>query len=153
MTVKEIMTGNVKACGESTDLASAAKIMWDCDCGIVPVVNAERRVVGVITDRDICIALATRQATSGSLSVRDVLRPDVQTCSADDDVRDALRLLKNRRVRRLPVVDRQGRLIGIISLNDLVAHASWGKGAELPGDEFLDTMKAICAHATSPVMA
>src|SRR5262245_41672311 len=151
MTVQEIMTKDVGSCDPNTDLGQAAKIMWDADCGIVPVVDGERHVVGVVTDRDICIALATRPTTAGDIRVREVLTGNVQTCSKDDDVRNVLSVLKSRRVRRLPVVDRQNRLVGILSINDLVACTDARGRASVPADEFLDAMRAICAHTTTAV--
>jgi CBS domain-containing protein len=146
MRIRELMTTNVKSCNEDTDLAAAAKIMWDCDCGIVPVLNGERNVVGVITDRDICIAAATRSVIPADLRVRDVMSREVAVCAELDDVQSALSALKKRRVRRLPVVDDEGRLVGIVSLNDLAGRAECRRGAELPGEEFLETMKVIGAH-------
>ena len=150
MRVNDVMSTNVKSCTEETDLATAVKIMWDGDCGIVPVVNTERRLIGVITDRDICIAAATRSASPSDLLVRDAMAADVAKCRKTDDVRTVLATLKDRRVRRLPVVDDQERLVGRRSLNDLVAHAECRRGAELPGEELLETMKAIGAHAAVP---
>ena len=146
MKVRELMSADVKACGEETDLATVAKIMWDGDCGIVPVVNNERQTVGVITDRDICIAAATRSASPGSILARDVMSRVLATCAGDDDAGEALEALKDHRVRRLPVVDDRDRLIGVLSLSDLVARAETRRGAEVPGEEVLDTLKAICAH-------
>jgi CBS domain-containing protein len=153
MTVKELMTSGVKSCDPETDLAAAAKIMWDGDCGIVPVVNEERKVLGLLTDRDVCIAAATRSMSPANIRVRDVMSGEVYACSQDDDARAALKILKEQRVRRLPVVDRQDRLVGIISMNDLVMRAECRKGAEVPGEEFLETLKAICAHAGRAVAA
>jgi len=123
MTVQEVLTPNVKTCTADTDLAIAAKIMWDGDCGTVPVVNYERKVVGMITDRDICIAAATRATSPANICVRDVMSGRVYTCSPDDEVLRALKIMKEQRVRRLSVVDRDQRLVGILSLNDLVARA------------------------------
>jgi CBS domain-containing protein len=77
----------------------------------------------------------------------------VYTCRPDDDVRTALKTMREQRVRRLPVVDRQRQLAGIVSLNDLVSRAEFRKGADVPGDEFLDTMKAICAHRAATMVA
>jgi CBS-domain-containing membrane protein len=146
MTIQEVLTPNVKSCSPDTDLAAAAKIMWDGDCGTVPVVNEERRVIGMITDRDICIAAATRATSPANIRAHEVMSAQVYTCRPEDDVRTALNTMKEQRVRRLPVVDQQQRLLGIVSLNDLAARAECRKGADVPGDEFLDTMKAICAH-------
>ena len=151
MLIRELMSANVKSCGEDTDLATVAKIMWDGDCGIVPVLSDERRVRGVITDRDICIAAATRSMRPADIRAREVMSRDVATCSEDDEVRTALGTLKDSRVRRLPVVDRQQRLVGIISMNDLVGRAEYRRGADVPGEELLETMKVISAHQTAAV--
>lgn len=153
MTVKDLMTSDVKSCSADTDLATAAKIMWDCDCGIVPVVNEEYKVIGMITDRDVCIAAATRSTTPANIRVREVMSGDVYPCSQDDDVRAALKTLKERRVRRLPVLDQRERLVGIVSMNDLVARAECRKGADVPGEEFLETLKSICTHSAAAVAA
>jgi CBS domain-containing protein len=152
MLVKDLMTANVKSCTEDTDLATAAKMMWDGDCGIVPVLNDDRRIAGAITDRDICIAAATRSMRPADIPARDVMSRNVATCSQDDDIRTALGMLKERRVRRLPVVDEKGRLVGILSMNDLAGRAECRRGAEVTGEEFLDALKAISAHhATTAV--
>ena len=109
MKVRELMSADVQSCGEDTDLATVAKIMWDGDCGIVPVVNSERHPVGVITDRDICIAAATRASSPASILVRDVMSRALATCAGDDEAGEALETLKDRRVRRPPVVVQRER--------------------------------------------
>jgi CBS domain-containing protein len=153
MTVKDLANLDVKTCSPDMDLASAAKIMWDSDCGVTPVVNEERRVVGIVTDRDICIAAATRGSRPSDVQVRDVMSDHVATCRAADDVLTALKTMKERRVRRLPVLDAQGRLAGIISMNDLVIRADYRSGADVSGQACLDTLKSICAHTREAVSA
>jgi CBS domain-containing protein len=144
MTVKDAANFDVKACSASTDLASAAKIMWDRDCGAVPVVDDNRRVIGMVTDRDICIAAATRASRPSDIEVRDVMSSQVATCHAEDDVHAALKTMQSRQVRRLPVVDGQDRLTGILSMNDLVTHMNFRSGAE--GQMFMDALKAVSQH-------
>lgn len=153
MTIKELMTSNVKACDAETNLATVATMMWDGDCGAIPVVNEERHVVGMITDRDICIAAATRSASPSDLRVREAMSDRLYACRSTDDVQAALRTMKEQRVRRLPVLDQQGHLAGIISINDLVAEAGLRRGAEVPGEELLETLKSICAHSRAMAMA
>jgi CBS domain-containing protein len=153
MIVKEVAALNVKSCSPDTDLASAAKIMWDCDCGAVPVVNEGRSVVGMLTDRDICIAAATRAAAPSQIQVRDVMSKDTAVCAVEDDVLTALKTMKDRRVRRLPVVDGRGQLAGIISLNDVVMRTGGRAAGAVPSEVFLDTLKAISAHTHQPVSA
>jgi CBS domain-containing protein len=149
MKVKELMSTDVKSCTPETDLATVVRMMWDGDCGIIPVVDDQRRVIGVITDRDICIAAATRSLDPARIRVTDAMTRDVSTCSEDVDPRSALQTLKERRIRRLPVVNRQDRLVGVLSLNDLVRRADCRQGgAGVPGEEFLETLRVICAHPT-----
>lgn len=153
MTVKELVTSDVKSCSADTDLATAAKIMWDGDCGVVPVVNDQRNVIGMITDRDICIAAATRSASPADIRVRDVMSGEVHACALGDEVQVALNTMKEHRVRRLPVLDGQERLAGIISMNDLVMRADCRTRADVSGEEFLGTLKSICAHSREAVPA
>ena len=153
MIVQDFMTTGVRSCTADTDLGTVATMMWDGDCGVVPVINDEQNVVGMITDRDICIAAATRGTSPSNIRVRDVMSGDVYTCVPDDDVRTALKIMRERRVRRLPVIDRDERLAGIVSINDLVTGAGCRRGADVPGEEFLQTMKAICEHARPTVSA
>lgn len=149
MKVKDLMTKDVKSCTENTDLATVVKMMWDADCGIVPIVDDQGRVTGVITDRDICVAAATRALDPASIRVGEAMSRDVATCSEDADPRSALNELKSRRIRRLPVVNRQNRLIGILSMNDLVTRADFRHGTGVPGEEFLETLRSISAHPTA----
>ena len=153
MIVKDLAEFDVRACSPDADLASAAKIMWDGDCGAVPVVNTERKVIGMLTDRDICIAAATRAAAPPEIQVRDVMSKEGASCSLDDDVRTALKIMKDRRIRRIPVLDAHGDLAGILSINDLAMRADCRSGAAVPGELFLETLKSICAHTHEPVTA
>ena len=148
MKAKDLQTSDVQTCTPDTNLATAAQIMWECDCGVVPVVDEDRRLLGMITDRDICIATATRSAAPADIQVRSVMTTGtVYSCRPDDDVRNVLSTMGKYRVRRLPVVDRDARIVGIVSLNDLVRHADYRSGAEVPGAEFLEALQAISMPA------
>lgn len=127
MTVHEVMSAGVGHCQRSTNLADAAMIMWRHDCGAVPVVDTDRRVTGVITDRDICMAVATRHRRPEELSVGLVVNGPVHTVKEDGDIDVALQIMKQHQLRRLPVTDEQGFLRGMLSLSDLVLHASTGR--------------------------
>jgi CBS domain-containing protein len=151
MKVKEVMTTDVKRCSPETNLAAAAKIMWEGDCGAVPVTGERDQVVGVITDRDICIAAATRPRTEGEIPVKEVLSKALYTCAPGDDVRAALETMKSRKIRRLPVVE-QGRLVGIVSIHD-IAVESRRRSSEVSPDSVLDAFIAITAPAQVPVNA
>ena len=152
MKVKDLMTTDVKRCSPATNLATAAKIMWEGDCGAVPVTDERDRVVGVITDRDICIAAATRPRTEGEIPVEDVISKAVYTCAPGDDVRAALETMKARKVRRLPVVEQGGRLVGIVSIHD-IAVQSRSRSGDVSPDSVLDAFIAITAQAQLPVTA
>src|SRR5262245_48969954 len=99
LNVKDIMTTEPRTCGPGTNLAAAAALMLDGDCGILPVVESGI-LVGVVTDRDLYIALGTRNRLASDLTVGDVMQAPVRTCGPDDDVHDALATMKRHCVRR-----------------------------------------------------
>ena len=152
MKVKDLMTTDVKRCSPETNLAAAAKIMWEGDCGAVPVTDERDHVVGVITDRDICIAAATRPRTEGEIPVKEVISKAAFTCAPGDDVRAALDTMKARKVRRLPVVEQGGRLVGIVSIHD-IAEQSRSRTGDVSPDSVLDAFIAITAPSRVPVNA
>jgi len=147
MTVKSLMTSTVKACRADDDLQRAAQIMWDNDCGIVPVVDAEDHVVGMVTDRDICMAAYTRGQPLWAMSVSSAMAAQVHAVREADSVHTAEAVMQGARVRRLPVVDDDGRLTGIVSLSDLARHASRAPGGRSDGlssSSLLQTLAKIC---------
>lgn len=143
MKVKDIMTGEPKTCTPDTTLAAAANLMWQGDCGILPVVDGGE-LAGVVTDRDMYIALATRNARASQLRVGAVATSNVVTCAPEDDVHAALAMMKRARVRRLPVVGFGGTVLGILSMNDILLAA--GANKPVRSEEVVDTLQAICAH-------
>jgi CBS domain-containing protein len=149
MKVQDIMTSDVQCCGPDTNLAAAAKMMWDSDCGALPVLNVQGQVRGMITDRDICMAAATKNKPASDITVWETVSGKVSTCNMSDDVRTALDIMKREKVRRLPVVDEDGVLQGIVAMNDFVLLAGEAKGGKAPGLSYEDvvrTMKVISAH-------
>ena len=142
MKVRDIMMAQPKTASPGTTLAAAAHLLWDADCGILPVVEGGK-LVGVVTDRDMYIALATRNKPASQVTVGDVATGTVWACGPDDDVHVALDTMKARRVRRLPVVA-DGSLVGMISMNNIVLAAGTGKA--VGNEEVVDTFKAICAR-------
>ena len=148
--VEEVMTRDVKSCAPDTDLAAAAKMMWDNDCGALPVVDGGDRSVGMITDRDIAIATATKGRLASEITVGEVMTGQTRTCAPDDDIQSALETMAGGRVRRLPVVNQKGHLQGILSINDLILLAGQTIGAtEAPGvtnDDVMNTLRALCEH-------
>ena len=144
--VQDLMTKGVETCSRDANLAAAAMIMWRMDCGAVPVVN-DRRVVGMITDRDICVAVATKHRLAGDIAVSEVIGSEIHFVRPDDDVRIALETMRSARVRRLPVVDDARQVVGILSLSDVVRAAGKSPGrsrAEISAEDVLKVMKSIC---------
>jgi CBS domain-containing protein len=148
MKVRELMSSEVETCQPGTTLTDAAMAMWRRDCGIVPVVEGvNNEIAGVITDRDICIATATRHDAPERITVGEVMQRDVVTCRPEQDVQDALETMREYRVRRLPAVDANNRLVGILSVSDVLRHAEpvGARGhAGVPSEDVLTAFKAIC---------
>lgn len=147
MTVRDVMTSEPVAVAPWTTLAEAAALMLAVDCGVLPVVD-HGRLTGIVTDRDLFIALATRNVLASQLSLGEVARHDVWTCGPDDDVRAALDIMRRRQVRRLPVVDAGDRVVGIVSMNDILL-AVGGSRAVAPR-AVIDTLQQISAHHHLP---
>jgi len=143
MKVKDIMTKDPVTCTPDTTVAEAAHLMWENDCGILPVVD-DGEIEGVVTDRDMYIALATRDTRAANLKVGAVATKTVVSCVPEDDVHQALTFMRQGLVHRLPVVGFGGRVLGIVSMNDLVMAA--GVDGTLTSEEVLDALKAICGH-------
>lgn len=141
MKVRDMMTSDVKTCRPETNLAEAVRDMWEGDCGALPIVNDEGRVTGVITDRDICIAVATRGRSADRIAVRELVQGHAYTCLPDDDATVALQTMKAHKIRRLPVVDAEGHVRGILSLNDIVTHAGAASS-----NEVVSALASICEH-------
>ncbi|MDF0676038.1 MAG: CBS domain-containing protein [Nitrospira sp.] len=149
MKVQDMMTSDAQCCSPDTNLATAAKMMWDSDCGALPVVRINGQVVGMITDRDICVAAATKNKPPSEITVWETTSGKAYTCRPTDDVHMALDIMKRERVRRIPVVDEDGVLRGIIAMNDFLLVAQEAKGKNVPAVSYEDVvhaMKAISAH-------
>ena len=144
MKIRNIMTTNPRTCSSDTNLAAAAALMLDGDCGILPVVDQEGKLAGVATDRDMYIALATRDKRASQVTVGEVARKTVVTCGPEDDVHAALAKMRQHRIRRLPVEGFGGTLLGIVSMNDILLAAGPDQGVRT--DKVVDTFQAICAH-------
>jgi CBS domain-containing protein len=126
MTVKDVMTEQVTTCQPETNLAAASALMWEKDCGALPVLSETGEVAGILTDRDICIALGTRNRLPSEITVREVMGTSPLVCKSTDDIRSTLQIMREARVRRLPVVDGNGVVEGIVSISDIVLSARRG---------------------------
>ena len=115
MKVRDLMTKTVASCRADTNLAAVGAAIWEHDCGVLLVIDESGKVTGIVTDRDICIALSTRGGRSSELTAGEVAISPVLTCEPDDDVYSALKTIREERIHRLPVVNRGGALEGILS--------------------------------------
>jgi CBS-domain-containing membrane protein len=155
MKVKEIMTPNAKAIWLTESLADAAQLMWENDCGVLPIIKDGRKVIGMITDRDICMAAAMRDKNPSHVSVEEVMTGLVYSLNPEDEIDQALKAMQEHKVRRLPVVNAEGELEGILSMNDVVLNAK-RKGDSIAYRDVVKTYQAICqrpAPATATATA
>lgn len=145
MKVKDVMTEKVQYCTPAMNLAAVTEVMWNNDCGMLPVVEGGK-LAGVITDRDICMALGTRNYPARDVLVRDVQTADVEVCEPENDVHLAMEKMRRAKVRRLPVINEAGVLQGMLSLNDIALRVQRTRGADLSYEQVLNTIKAINEH-------
>lgn len=157
MSIDKVMTRQVVACGPEDSVAEAARIMWEHDCGFVPVVDAKRIPVGVLTDRDICMAAYTRGLRLHEMSARSVMSTRLCVCTRDASLGAVEQLMAAAQVRRLPVVDDAGALVGIVSLGDLARARSGSPKDRVAEHLFADVAKTLAAipkpHATPVISA
>jgi CBS domain-containing protein len=118
MLVSEIMSRDVKIAAPGDPLVKAAKMMAESDVGFLPV-GENDRLVGMVTDRDITVRAVAKGRAPSDCTVRDVMTSDVKYVFEDDDTEDVARNMADLQVRRLPVLNRDKRLVGIVSLGDL----------------------------------
>jgi len=149
------MMGTPYFCRPESNLGSATELMWTGNCGFLPVVGVDGKVVGVVTDRDICIALGTRGRPSGDVAVSDVMSKKVFFCGPEDDVHSALAAMREGRVRRLPVITKEGALVGVISIDDVLLRSGAAGATKRLGvspEEIVNAFRAVNAHQL-PVVA
>jgi CBS-domain-containing membrane protein len=144
------------SCREDDTLHVAASKMWNRDCGALPVVTPNKTIIGIITDRDICIAACSLERRLSEISVAEITTGNVFSVSPYDSIRFAERLMRKHQVRRLPVVDEADRLIGMLSLNDIAREAQREMNhrlkKEINSEEIMQTLATICepSNAESP---
>jgi CBS domain-containing protein len=141
MKVHEIMTEPPLTCTSETSLAMAARLMGEADYGALPVIDGRGALVGIVTDRDVYLALSRTNRNALNIPVREVMTKEVVSALPDDDVKGALAAMKRARVRRLPVCDQSGRLKGMLSMEDVVVRGLQGNGVS--ADEIIAALRAI----------
>lgn len=144
MKVQKIMTEACACVRPTTTLNDAACLMWEHDCGSLPVVDDSRRVVGMVTDRDICMAAYHQGKNLKELRAEDAMARDVLSCGPEDEVSDAQRVMSEAQIRRMPVVDGEGRLRGILCLAQIARASANGGSRAISTGGVGETLAAIC---------
>ena len=119
MKIWELMEREVASCAPTDSLNVAARIMWERDCGCVPVVDRNNTVVGMVTDRDICMGAYTQGRSLHLIQVQDVMARPVVSCELEDDLATVEKLMRDNKIRRVPVCDANRKLVGVVSLSDI----------------------------------
>ena len=148
MKISELMTRTVQVCQPTDTLDCAAQLMWDNDIGVLVVVDETGQVVGMITDRDICMAAYTCGTALHDIAISHAMAKHVVACSADDSDDTAEALMAKHKVRRIPVVDEVNHPVGILSINDLAC--TMARGRDIPASKVAGTLAAICEHRQAP---
>jgi CBS domain-containing protein len=149
MRIQDIMSRPAVTCSTDAALDSAARLMWEFDCGLVLAVGDNGRLAGVVTDRDICLAAYMHRKPLHHIPLAKTMVKQVISVHPGDDVQSASQLMSDNRLRRLPVIDDAGHPVGVISVDDLVRWAARQNRA-LVDHEFVDTLAAVMAPR-SPV--
>jgi CBS-domain-containing membrane protein len=147
MKVQDVMTTNVRACRATDTLNQAAQQMWEGDLGCVPVLDEQSQVVGLVTDRDISMAAYTQGRPLFEIPVTSAMAKEVFSVKPKDELGSAHQIMRKYAVRRLPVVEDDGHLVGVLSMNDLVLATNRQRDRKIPElttSDLADTMAAIC---------
>jgi len=153
MRVRDLMTPNPHYCTRLQTASDAARAMSDFDIGCVPVVDAGHVPIAMVTDRDICLAAYTADAPPSRVPIAHVMSNAIYTCRVDDSLQSAERTMRDWQVRRLPVVNDRGLLVGILSLNDIVlasTRSPLAKAAQRLRGDVDRTLAAVCRHRPVP---
>jgi CBS domain-containing protein len=146
MKVQEIMSRPVVTCRTDDTLETAAWLMWTHDCGAVPVLDEQGKVAGIITDRDVCMGAALRGKALRAIAVADTMSRTLVACHPDDRLDAAETLMSDHQIRRVPVVDDEGKPVGMLALNDIARHAAVSVPRSGEQREAIRTISAIGRH-------
>ncbi|HLQ37926.1 MAG TPA: CBS domain-containing protein [Planctomycetota bacterium] len=143
MKIQDLMTKNPYCCRADDNLTAVARILWERDCGCVPVLDAKEQLVGIVTDRDVCMAAYTQGKRLDEIALRAVMTRHVTTVQPTDEVGVAEQKLAGSQVRRLPVVDQRGKVVGLLAINDLLRAAAAGGGKAGACERLVSTLAVI----------
>jgi CBS domain-containing protein len=156
MTVKDVLTQPAVTCQPENSVAAVVALMWENDCGMLPVLTETGELAGILTDRDICIALGTRNRLPSETTVREVMGTAPCICKPTDDIRSALQAMRAAKVRRLPVVGENGVLEGVVSISDIVLSARRGlvmagSATGVSNGDLIPALQDICSRSRKSI--
>ncbi len=143
MRVQGIMSHPIVTCRPDDCVGTAVHLMWERDCGSIPVVSDEGRLVGILTDRDVCMAAFTTGNRLSEIGVAQVMASQVVCCEAEDPIETAEHLMRDRQIGRLVVVDRHGAPVGVLSLGDIARYALTSQRRDIIEHQVVLTLAAI----------
>ncbi len=143
MHLKEIMSQPVVSCPVDSQLDAPARLMWEFDCGVIPLVGDDGRLQGIITDRDICMAALSQGKPLHEIRASSAMAARPVACHVDDSVEAAEQLMRDAQVRRIPIIDGEGRPVGIVGMTDLARKAAHAKKSGVDR-ELVQTLAAVC---------
>ena len=150
MNAEDLMTGCVWTCRPMDSVNRAAQLMWEHGCGAIPIIDEVGIPIAIVTDRDVCMAAYTQGKPLSEIPIATAMSKTLFFCRMGDSIATVEALMRDHRVRRLPVIDPYHRLVGIVSLDDLATRGHWARDArrEERGDMAIaSTLTAICAAA------
>jgi CBS domain-containing protein len=156
MYVKDAMSCNVRSCNKISNLEQVARLMWEFDCGSIPVVDESEKPIGIVTDRDITMASMLNHRALWELNAENVTaKQNLISCHVDDQLEDCVKVMEKNSIRRLPVVNDMGFLTGILSIGDVIVFASdtfakSKRGNVLSFKEVIAMLKQVSAHHVEP---
>ncbi len=147
LSVREVMSNGVWSCPAKATLDQAIEMMASRKCSSIPVVDGNNKPVGIITDRDISMYINLKHQSPQDISLAEFNKGrHIYCCYARDDIHDALKILRERHIHRLPALDDNDKLVGIITMNDVIQHAEEGDSADLSYKDVVETLKAVSKH-------
>ena len=147
MKVRDIMTQPARTCAAETTVATAGRRMQDGLCGILPVIDPRGKLIGVVTDRDLFLVTAGTRRSASNVTVHEAMTKKVTTCGPNDELAAALTIMRTRGLRRLPVVDLDGHLLGLLSIDDIVR---WGvNGNGVTATDVVNALSDIVARRSA----
>ena len=139
MKVRDCMCNNAVCCTPSTTVLEASKLMQTHHIGCIPICDSENCMIGIITDRDIVLRCIANNKDVKETTLSEIMTTNVCTCKEDDEIQDAQSKMGKDQIRRLPVVDNNGKVVGMLTLGDLAQN-----DIEIGQEEISDTINSIC---------